>query len=271
MKSMIDDQAHSDPAHLLAGLAADGLYFRGESYCGCFLTDGKIPRAFVTAHDPDGTAADRLVAAGLWTPTDEGWISVGYLDRNPSREKVLELRARRSSAGKRGADRRWNTRNSNGHGNGHSPSHAPTEPPAVDTGNPTMDALLTEVSTILREPQKAGREVLFDPDDVGVKMVVLRYEQRPRDQHVAAAREAARMLSDPGFGQRTASRVLQIAWDNLDKNALKTKAAGVRKAAESGREDRAARRAARRSDLAGSSLLSPTEPTPVDAVHEEIR
>lgn len=259
--SLIDDQSHSDPAHLQAGLAADGLYYRAESYIGCFGTDGHIPREWAAGHDPTGELAGRLVAAGLWTVTDTGWESVDYLVRNPSRDEVAALRAKRSKAGKAGARRRWQQKNTE-------PSPPPgPPPPPVESANPAVDALLNDVSAILREPQTAGREVIFDPDDIGVKMVVLRYEQRDREQHIAAAREAARMLADPAFGQRVASRVLSLAWERLDAGAIKSKAAGVREAAKpSDRETRSAARARRRS-LAGSSLMTST----VDATAEEIR
>lgn len=102
MWSKIDDKLHSSQQQRTAGLEAMGLWTLGESYCGDQLTDGFIPAWFViekTGSKRKGVAlADKLVAAGLWyravLVAEKGWNSVGYLDRNKSKEWVLADRAK---------------------------------------------------------------------------------------------------------------------------------------------------------------------------------
>lgn len=96
----LDDNFHSHPRTLLAGLAANGLFCRGLSYCAHYLTDGFIPSTW--AEQQGGKRPiTKLLNAGVWAPVEDGFMVVGYLERNPSRAKV-EAERRRERAKKAG-------------------------------------------------------------------------------------------------------------------------------------------------------------------------
>lgn len=101
----LDDNFHSHPSTMMAGLEANGLFARGLSYCAHYLTDGFIPREWAEQQGPK-RATTRLIGAGLWEQIEGGFIVVGYLKRNPSRARVEQERARErgKKAGRRGAD-----------------------------------------------------------------------------------------------------------------------------------------------------------------------
>jgi hypothetical protein len=75
-----------------------------ESWCGEHLTDGVVPRhvpARLIGHDPSAELA-ALVKVGRWAPIPEGWLLTTSLARNPTRERVLAVRAERQRAGREG-------------------------------------------------------------------------------------------------------------------------------------------------------------------------
>jgi hypothetical protein len=73
-----------------AGNSALGLWVRAGSWCAQQLTDGFVPEEMVEVL---GTAsqAQRLVAAGLWSKVEDGYVFHEWTDsgRNPSRSEVL--------------------------------------------------------------------------------------------------------------------------------------------------------------------------------------
>jgi hypothetical protein len=73
-----------------AGNSALGLWVRAGSWCAQQLTDGFVPSDMVPTM---GTVsqAERLVAAGLWSEVDGGYMFHEWTDsgRNPSRSEVL--------------------------------------------------------------------------------------------------------------------------------------------------------------------------------------
>jgi hypothetical protein len=83
------------------GLASLGLWATLLSWCGAFLTDGRIPRS--QPRRLAGATAERLAAIlvedGWWEPTDDGWQVHDYLAWNPSRTAVEEARAIRKLGG----------------------------------------------------------------------------------------------------------------------------------------------------------------------------
>lgn len=104
-----------------AGNAAVGVYTRALAYCGEELTDGYVPGGIARLF---GTQAElrKVTAAGLWQEVAAGeWLSDGfpapgdgyyiadYLEHQQSRADVLDLHAKRSDAGKKGAEKRWQT------------------------------------------------------------------------------------------------------------------------------------------------------------------
>lgn len=118
--SKIDDQEHADPRRNAAWArhrGSLGLDALARSYCGAYLTDGWVPREFVEQKVPDQherneilealLTVDRIAGAPMWYAQDGGFTIDGYLDHNPSRQKVEGQRARKSKAGKAGAKARW--------------------------------------------------------------------------------------------------------------------------------------------------------------------
>ena len=99
--SRIDDNFHSHPRTLMAGLEANGLFVRGLSYCADYLTDGYVPLEWALAQG-GRRPIKRLVDAGLVEEIEGGLRVIGYLDRNPSREKVLAERERERGKKQRG-------------------------------------------------------------------------------------------------------------------------------------------------------------------------
>jgi len=104
----IDDDLFSHPKVLHAWTdcpASIGLWTLGLSWVGRQLTDGHIPVEIVQVFMPHKRQRDRatqaLENAGLWSPNGNGWEIHDYLDRNLSREQVLDKR-RADSERKRG-------------------------------------------------------------------------------------------------------------------------------------------------------------------------
>lgn len=104
----LDDQLHADPRLLAAGLEAFGLYCAALSWMGAFLTDGEITAAQVKriAGRKAAALAARLVEAGFWEskPGDK-WGVISWETPLISRRQVEDNRARKSSAGRAGAER----------------------------------------------------------------------------------------------------------------------------------------------------------------------
>lgn len=85
------EDAADDPALLALERTYRLVWFEAMLWANRFATDGAIPRHMLSritdCHDPDG-AADFLVAAGKWKPSETGWEIVGFLDDQPSADEV---------------------------------------------------------------------------------------------------------------------------------------------------------------------------------------
>ena len=125
----VGDLAPTPPADLDAEtldvtlpLAAIGLHTLALSWCGKFLTDGKLPRrqpARLAGGPVDNLVAD-LIRVGLWKTSGPGYEIHDFLDYNPSAAQAKTLSKVRSDSGRRGAQSRWGSGiDGNGHGNGH--------------------------------------------------------------------------------------------------------------------------------------------------------
>lgn len=71
------------------------LHVAGMCFCARLLTDGHIPADRVRRLLPSVTKRmlDELVTEGCWVKVEDGYRVHGYLDYNPSKEKVLHERA----------------------------------------------------------------------------------------------------------------------------------------------------------------------------------
>lgn len=99
----VDDQFYDHPKveplrQDLEGLAALGLWALALSYCNKYLTDGSLTRSrpgrLAEGIEADVVArmTERLVAAGLWERTPEGFNVHDFLEFNDSRADVLARR-----------------------------------------------------------------------------------------------------------------------------------------------------------------------------------
>jgi hypothetical protein len=68
-------------------------------------TDGHIPDAAWRQARPK--QRDELVAAELVRENGTGMVIHGFTERNPTKAQLEDRRAKRSAAGKRGAEARW--------------------------------------------------------------------------------------------------------------------------------------------------------------------
>ena len=106
----IDDHFDEHDKTLDAGPLGMAFHVAALCYCNRQLTDGFIRNAKAkNLLDLEGMAdpsevIDRLVRVGLWERVEGGFQIHDYLDYQPSREKVLAERERKSVAGKKGAE-----------------------------------------------------------------------------------------------------------------------------------------------------------------------
>jgi len=106
----VDDMLAFHTKTLMAGNEAMGLWVRAASWSCAHLTDGFIPQA-VSDSMANREFAMRLLMANLWEEVDGGFQFHDWSDFQPSghdeAERRENLRKARSSAGKRGAAKRW--------------------------------------------------------------------------------------------------------------------------------------------------------------------
>lgn len=104
----IDDEMYQHPSIMQAGALAFAMQVAGLCYCNRYLTDGFIPASVVPVLVNLGNYATwqevvaSLIEHKIWEEVDGGYAIRNYLKYQPSREKVLAKRAKRSAAGRRG-------------------------------------------------------------------------------------------------------------------------------------------------------------------------
>lgn len=113
----IDARFDDHPSHSEYDLDVMGLIACAITYSNRHLTDGKIPRSWVSKRFPKfgKKAAMRLVEDGKWRLDQSGDFEiVDYLEHNPSRASVLKARetssAAKSEAGRKGGKASAETR-----------------------------------------------------------------------------------------------------------------------------------------------------------------
>jgi hypothetical protein len=104
-----DDKDHSKPNLQVAWeleRATLGLHYMAGCYSADHLLDGFVPEHFVEQKLPRRRERERtidaLVSAGMWIRRADGFEIVGYLELNPSRDRVEADRERKRAAGRAG-------------------------------------------------------------------------------------------------------------------------------------------------------------------------
>jgi hypothetical protein len=87
----VDDGFAFHSKTLQAGNAAVGMWVRAGSWASQNLTDGEISSTVARQLGTRGQA-QKLVDAGLWVPTDNGFAFHEWEGRNPTREQVEQRR-----------------------------------------------------------------------------------------------------------------------------------------------------------------------------------
>ena len=97
----VDDHLATHAKVLKAGNAAMGLWVRAGSWSALHLSNGNVPtHVLPTLGKP--AEARRLVDAGLWEVTPEGWRFRDWHDYQPTAEKAEEVKEKRRAAGRMG-------------------------------------------------------------------------------------------------------------------------------------------------------------------------
>lgn len=93
--AQLDEHFDEHPKYQDLELEHFGLMACAISYCNRLLTDGKVPLKAVRGFGASGRGpelARQLVECGIWAADGTGFAIVGFLDHNPSREKVMARR-----------------------------------------------------------------------------------------------------------------------------------------------------------------------------------
>ena len=125
--ALLDEKFHSNGKVLRAGLDGAGLFACALSYASDHQTDGFIPIEWAKMM-ASNAIQNKLTKTALWVVVTEGsayeftlkdgtsytvacpgagYLIPDYLEYNPTKEKVLELREKRAKAGAQGARKRW--------------------------------------------------------------------------------------------------------------------------------------------------------------------
>jgi hypothetical protein len=108
----VDDGLCFHPKAIAAGNSALGLWVRAGSWCGANLTGGALPRHMIGTFGAQKRDAQRLISAGLWCETEEGYQFKDWDVYQPTKEQV---EADRKAGRERQA--RWRERHANASSN----------------------------------------------------------------------------------------------------------------------------------------------------------
>jgi hypothetical protein len=106
----LDDGFPDHPKIDAAGPEAAWLYVAGLCWCSRQLTDGTIAKtrvARLTSLRNPTKAAAALVQVGLWVDEGDVFAVNDYHDYNPTKDAVVERRARREKASRKAHHDRW--------------------------------------------------------------------------------------------------------------------------------------------------------------------
>lgn len=161
----VDDGFVENPKIIELSDRAFRLHMAGLCFCARNLTDGLLTDRAVRGVCALTSATRKhiaeLVQAGVWLEHGGRFEIKDFLDYNPAAETAKRLRAERSAAGRRGAEKRWADGKSHGNGysNGHGKPHMPRPVPILSlASNGPLDAA-DRLDRIL-ESEKGLREWL---------------------------------------------------------------------------------------------------------------
>lgn len=87
-----DDKMHSHPKMRAAGLEAMGLWLMCGTYCSDYLTEGNVPDWYVASWPKGKQLAQKLITAGLWEETKDGWKFLSWTEYQRTKEQIEEDR-----------------------------------------------------------------------------------------------------------------------------------------------------------------------------------
>lgn len=103
----VDDKLAFHPKVLAAGNTAIGLWIRAGAWAADQLTDGHIPAQMIPVLGGKPADARRLVDAGLWDRTPNGYQFHDWDDYQPTRQDHDNRVKTGRAGGTLGAHRRW--------------------------------------------------------------------------------------------------------------------------------------------------------------------
>lgn len=221
----VDDKFPDHPKVIAAGPLAKALYVDALCYCNRMLTDGFIPerKARIFADDYADFSKDdlcqRLVDVQLWELCDGGYRVHGYLEYQPSAEKVKAEQAanakRQADWRERHAEERKQARNGTSNGVTNRERNASRNGPVTGAPTPRTSNVIppTEVPPVVPPPEPTT------PPPAPVKT-----EAKPRSekQKAAGALYERRMAIVAAY-----FRGLEIREGTLPWNKGKNKALGA--------------------------------------------
>lgn len=109
----LDDGFWMHPKVVMAGNEAAGVFCRCLSYCGAYLTDGRVPAQVGVSIAGSKRVLDKVVAAGLLErlPHTGDLYVRDYAHYNPLRDEVEAKRAEREEKARKAANARWAKQN----------------------------------------------------------------------------------------------------------------------------------------------------------------
>lgn len=187
--AQIDDHFDDHPKYIGYGAAEMGVLACAITFSNRHLTDGVIPKAWVVQRfGKDGARAMKsFLEDGIWTERDAKHCTiVGFLEHNPSRDEVLERRARmseqKSEAGRVGGVRSGEARRSKREAE--SKQVLPVRLPSAANQTKQNEALSSP------SPLRSEKEIPPTPQGGQDETPVSQPSESPREQDYQAAYES---------------------------------------------------------------------------------
>lgn len=99
----LDDGFWMHPKVMLGGNEVAGIFARCLSYCGAYLTDGRVPEQIAIQIAGTAKKVEAVVDVGLFQRLPSGDFYIrDYAHYNPLRDEVEHQREQRREAGRRG-------------------------------------------------------------------------------------------------------------------------------------------------------------------------